>query len=459
MYAFLIFGGVSGLVLSLAELFVYTLFKQNKKPILWCALGSILCIAAGFVFLLNSNPEETSVMWMILSLAVPFVNLCVFIYFGVRAYKYRPMSDEQMAQTQQRADIEAARKAARKTEHEQELAKIAERKQANRERILKEKEEKSAASLERLAAEKEKRGTKRHKNNASKERKQIKFSPAIIVVVFLLVTAIAMSMAGSRNENETIQMGDVKIGEEIDFTVTELEEYLFWETINPTLEAIGINKISEAVGKQIGEDLWNIDVCANGKNVVISLSGNDDTGWNLRHVKDRSNSNFYYLNDSDKFTSNGLLKENIYSFETGEVIEAVDKNAIEAYYAELEFQREQEKKEREQKIRDDASALFHEIRAAYKNNELSADDTYKGNRYTIVGEFDGANEDGIFPSLLNEINITVKIMDGNTVCYVFCSFDKEEWRDRLAELNKGDEMIIEGECYSWGSWNNCELKN
>lgn len=455
MYAVLIFGGVSGLVLSLAEVIVYTIFKQNKKPILWCAFGSILCIIAGFVFLLNSNPEETSVVWMILSLIVPFVILGIFIYFGVKAYKYRPMSDEQMAKAQQRADIKAAKKA----EREQELAKIEERKQANRERILKEKEEKSSNSVERLASEKEKHGAERNKNNASKERKRIKFSPAIIVVVFLLVTAIAMSMAGSKNENEKIQMGDVKIGEEIDFTVTELEEYLFWKTINPTLESIGINKISEAAGKQIGEDLWNIDICANGKNVVISLSGNDDIGWNLRNVKDRSNSNFYYLNDSDKFTSNGLLKENIYSFETGEVVEAVDENAIKAHYAELELQREQENQAREQKVRDDASALFHEIRAAYKNNELSADDTYKGNRYTIVGEFDGANEDGIFPSLLDEINITVKIMDGNTVCYVFCSFDKEEWRDRLAELNKGDEMIIEGECYSWGSWNDCELKN
>ena len=107
--------------------------------------------------------------------------------------------------------------------------------------------------------------------------------------------------------------------------------------------------------------------------------------------------------------------------------------------------------------RKEAAALFHEIRVAYKNNELSADDQYKGNRYVIIGAFDGVSEDGLLNVLNDEIKVTVKIIDGQTNCYVFCDFDSEVWRDELAKLNRGDEIIIEGECNSWGTWSDCRL--
>ncbi|MEG2687374.1 MAG: tripartite tricarboxylate transporter TctB family protein [Christensenellaceae bacterium] len=120
---------------------------------------------------------------------------------------------------------------------------------------------------------------------------------------------------------------------------------------------------------------------------------------------------------------------------------------------------EMERKAREDKeMREKAASLFHEIRSAYKNNELSADDEYKGKSYTIIGEFDGVSEDGLFNEFLNEIMVTVKIIDDNTTCYAFCGFDADIWREKLSSLNKGDEMVIAGTCYSWGSWSDCELK-
>lgn len=124
-----------------------------------------------------------------------------------------------------------------------------------------------------------------------------------------------------------------------------------------------------------------------------------------------------------------------------------------------EQQQAQAQKEQDQQQRDAAAALFHEIRMAYKNNELSADDTYKGNRYTIVGSFDGISEDGLLNQLLGEIKVTLKIVDEGTPCYLFCDFDADTWREELSKLSKGDEMVIEGECDSWGVWSDCELLN
>ena len=101
--------------------------------------------------------------------------------------------------------------------------------------------------------------------------------------------------------------------------------------------------------------------------------------------------------------------------------------------------------------------LFHEMRLSYENNELSANNKYKGNRYTLVGTFEGASEDGILNVIENEIKVTVGIKDGNTQCYIFCDFNPEEWRDVLSEYNNGDEFIFEGECISWGNWQKCSV--
>ena len=145
-------------------------------------------------------------------------------------------------------------------------------------------------------------------------------------------------------------------------------------------------------------------------------------------------------------------------------INKLNENKIKAeqeYKENLENKRkEYEKKLQEQKIENENNApkLFHEIRNAYKNNELSADDKYKGNRYTLVGQFDGAEEGGLFNKMLSEIGITIKIMDGNTTCYVFCKFDAATWRDELAKYNKGDKIVFNGRCLSWGSWTDCSLE-
>lgn len=105
--------------------------------------------------------------------------------------------------------------------------------------------------------------------------------------------------------------------------------------------------------------------------------------------------------------------------------------------------------------REESKRVFSEIRAAYKANELAAEDKYKGKTYTLIGTLNGITDSGL-NKLSGTITATIEIKDGNTVCYIFCSFDKS-YREDLKKYSVGDEMIFKGECSSWGSWTKCEL--
>lgn len=262
------------------------------------------------------------------------------------------------------------------------------------------------------------------------------------------------SHTGSQSDaSQPIETGNI-------ISINDIPNYRFGPVLLESFNSIGATGIVDAVCEVSNSHGTTFKVETDGAILWVSLKQSySDEEWYVAWIKDYDSKKLYYCNESEKFTPSGLLKESIYSFETGEIVEQADIDAVEKYYNQLQEEQTKETEKREQQIREDASTLFHEIRAAYKNNELSADDTYKGNRYTIIGQFDGVSEDGIFNTLLNEINVTVKVMDGNTPCYVFCSFDADIWREKLTELNKGDEMIIEGECYSWGSWSDCELKS
>lgn len=207
--------------------------------------------------------------------------------------------------------------------------------------------------------------------------------------------------------------------------------------------------------------LYTLRADTSGPRLWIAVKQSSITDeWSVDWIKNYDDNNYiYYMNERDKYTPTGLLQVDIYDFKTNDTVEKSDKAAVDAYYQQLEADRQAAQKEADKKKHEDAANLFHEIRVAYENNELSADDTYRGNRYTIIGAFDGAADDGLINELFSTVTVTVKIMDGRTTCYVFCSFDAKQWRTRLSKLDKGDEMIIEGECANWGSWSECQLKN
>lgn len=106
--------------------------------------------------------------------------------------------------------------------------------------------------------------------------------------------------------------------------------------------------------------------------------------------------------------------------------------------------------------KDEAAATFSEIRAAYKANELSFNDTYKGNRYTIYGMVNGMTEGGLTNSLFNTATFTIEVNDAGTKCFVYAVFNKDQ-RDALKTYNVGDEISFTGTCVDWGNWEDCVI--
>ena len=98
---------------------------------------------------------------------------------------------------------------------------------------------------------------------------------------------------------------------------------------------------------------------------------------------------------------------------------------------------------------DETNTQFHEIYMAYKENELSADDSYKGSRYILYGTFQSATEDGILNKLNGTITVNIEIKFDDVWYILICTFDKSH-RDDIATLKKGDLVCFEGECYSAG---------
>lgn len=141
----------------------------------------------------------------------------------------------------------------------------------------------------------------------------------------------------------------------------------------------------------------------------------------------------------------------------------VTQDDIAALTAENAQKKEQEKAEKEaeetaqrQDLYESSQKTLWEIHEAYENNELSADDQYKNNRYTIAGTFVGAKDDGLI-QLLGDVQVTIKVKQENRTFFAVLGFDEEQ-RGELAKLNKDDQIIVEGECWSDASWTKCELQ-
>lgn len=113
--------------------------------------------------------------------------------------------------------------------------------------------------------------------------------------------------------------------------------------------------------------------------------------------------------------------------------------------------KEQKKQEDEQ-----SKVIVAEIYHVYKSNKLVADDTYKGNYYTVTGIMETVKDDGLINTLFREIGVVVSVIIDNQSYNVFCKFDKSE-RDNLKKYSSGDLIKFTGECISWNDWVNCEV--
>lgn len=102
-------------------------------------------------------------------------------------------------------------------------------------------------------------------------------------------------------------------------------------------------------------------------------------------------------------------------------------------------------------------ASFEEIYQAYEDNELVADDLYKGRRYEVTATINGMETGGLM-NMTGGATLTMEKKVGNTIVVFLAEFERDQ-EEALKNIKVGDEITFEGTCYSAGSWSDCELVN
>ena len=102
-------------------------------------------------------------------------------------------------------------------------------------------------------------------------------------------------------------------------------------------------------------------------------------------------------------------------------------------------------------------ASFEETHQAYEDNELVADDLYKGRRYEVTATINGMETGGLM-NMTGGATLTMEKKIGNTIVVFLAEFERDQ-EEALKNIKVGDEITFEGTCYSAGSWSDCELVN
>lgn len=280
--------------------------------------------------------------------------------------------------------------------------------------------------------------------------------PVILCICIAIVGIFSLfgSDTESSSNSESSQTQEVKT------EYGKLDKYEWGEAAKQILEEIGVKKVKK-VEVRDNEDhsiIYDVFITTEAREIQLMPTENID-GWEILWVSNGANDDdvpygaSYYMCDSLKFDDAGVLVEDLYSYETGELIAAKDTEA-----AALEDARRQ-------KVADavlDASTrptepevTFEEIYVAYKENELRADDLYKGNRYIITAEVNNMETDGLL-NMTGGATLAMEKVVGNTRVFFYASFEKEQ-EEALKTINVGDTITFEGDCLSAGSWADCEL--
>jgi hypothetical protein len=95
-----------------------------------------------------------------------------------------------------------------------------------------------------------------------------------------------------------------------------------------------------------------------------------------------------------------------------------------------------------------------ELYNAYEENEVAADNEYKGKKVRITGTIEDIGKD-----ILDDVYITINAGDYDEIQ---CYFENQKQIDKVATLKSGEEVTIVGECSGLSILNvvlqNCELE-
>lgn len=248
--------------------------------------------------------------------------------------------------------------------------------------------------------------------------------------------------------------------------VNKLKKYEWGTVVIEKLQEFGAEEVkSFKTLNEYGSTIF-IDIETDKTKLYFHLSyghaGFDTNGipfneWSVYHVSNSDNRDIVYYSEGLYFE--GKPSYDIYDYRTGEILIAAD--------SEAKAKREESGRDnlkriqdgiKEQKKQEDeqSKVIVAEIYHVYKSNKLVADDTYKGNYYTVTGIMETVKDDGLINTLFREIGVVVSVIIDNQSYNVFCKFDKSE-RDNLKKYSSGDLIKFTGECISWNDWVNCKV--
>lgn len=256
--------------------------------------------------------------------------------------------------------------------------------------------------------------------------------------------------------NSTEVVNTVERGQVL--SIEEVDEYPWGKAFKESLDTIGVEQVENIKTEVIAYGRTSFKITTNTKNIWCMVESDSSENWKVVWIKDYDNNhNYYYMNEDDKYVSDNLLKYDIYSYETNELVEKADTVAVENYFTDLEKDKEDWKEEQIREQTEAVEGQFLEIYNAFEENELVANDTYKGNRYTMFGTIETITEEGLANQVFNEIGVTITLKANGDEYLLFCKFEESE-RDKLKRYVPGDAIKFNGVCVKWGSWNDCVIE-
>lgn len=103
----------------------------------------------------------------------------------------------------------------------------------------------------------------------------------------------------------------------------------------------------------------------------------------------------------------------------------------------------------------DRKTTFSEIYKEFKRNELTAKETYNGNRYVITAKINGMETGGLF-NLTGGATLTMELKVENTIVFFYAEFEKKQ-EEKLKQVSVGDTITFVGTCYG-GNFSECEIE-
>lgn len=259
--------------------------------------------------------------------------------------------------------------------------------------------------------------------NATRQTKKKSRKKPILISLFCLMFAIVIVSAISSSNDG----------------YSKLAQYDWGATAEPILRDIGVQKIKEIRSDVNSYDFYIITEKTELDILVIK----DSSGrYEIFSISVAPNSpdfgKCYYYKDSQLKDEQGRYLKTIYDYSTNTIVCTADEEAVlknkekaDAYLsAAEEFSNQQKAKKKEE-----ANKLFQSIISDYQNNEVAAENKYKGNTYTVSGTIQDIG--------LDVVDNPYIVLSGDM--HVTFYFHKSE-KERIAQMNKGDTIVIEGKC-------------